>query len=144
LAKRGNKDSYVISNATWHVSTEQWWITVEPDSGTGNEMISVTVEAYALTGEALDLSRTGNITILDNEANSKTVTITQEGSAGISDNNVSGVLVYPNPFIDGFYVNSISRTTIVSVFDIWGRLILERNISGKDFIPADQWKMVYT
>jgi len=134
----GTKTVDVISNATWHVSTEQWWITVEPDSGTGNEMISVTVEAYALTGEALDLSRTGNITILDNEANSKTVTITQEGSAGISDNNVSGVLVYPNPFIDGFYVNSISRTTIVSVFDIWGRLILERNISGKEFIPADQ------
>lgn len=134
----GTKTVDVISNAIWHVSTEQWWIRVEPDSGIGNGIISVTVGAFALTGEAFDLSRTGNITILDVEANSKTVTITQEGSAGISDNKVSGVLVYPNPFIDGFYVNTINRSTIISIFDIGGRLILKGNISGKEYIPADQ------
>jgi len=134
----GTKTVDVISNATWHVSADQWWISFDPDSGKNNGSISVIVNAYILLGSATEMTRTGNITISLDKTTSKTIKLTQTGSVGIYENKIDGISVYPNPFSEGFYVNSISHTILVSIFDIGGRLIFKKNISGKEFIPAGQ------
>jgi hypothetical protein len=65
----------------------------------------------------------------------QTVVVTQYGKVSVLTNKLVNVKVYPNPFNDGFYVNSDHWNTIVIVFDIRGRKILSRVISETEYIP---------
>jgi hypothetical protein len=120
----------VTSNSTWLASSDQIWLTISPITEAGNSVLTLTAGANPTS-----LERSATITISAMGASSQTVTVKQTGWVGISDKNLVEISVYPNPFTEGFYVNSSGKTT-VSVFDIRGRLILNRYISGIEFISA--------
>jgi hypothetical protein len=127
----------ITSNSTWNISTDQAWITVNPSSCINNGSISVTVDAYILlSGNSDIITRTGSIIISDDKTTSKTVTVTQQGSSGFEENKNTGIMVFPNPFCEGFYVDGFNERTVVSLFAPDGRRIFRKEITSAEFIPA--------
>lgn len=70
--------------------------------------------------------------------NGKTVAVTQPTTVGIFGNELPGVLVYPNPFSDGFYVNPGNKSIVSSVSNLNGRTIIRKNVSSPEFIPTQE------
>jgi subtilisin family serine protease len=132
-ATDGSTATFTISsNADWAVLTNQLWLMANPTSGNGNGMVTLTATANPNN----DAFRSAIITVSISGVSSQTVEVTQAVAVNITEDEISGISVYPNPFKEGFYVNSNESVTIVSVFDIRGRLIFTRTISGNEFIPA--------
>ena len=50
--------------------------------------------------------------------------------------NETAINMYPNPTIDGFYINVSDDTTTLSIFDLGGRLVLTQKITGKTYIDV--------
>jgi len=50
--------------------------------------------------------------------------------------NETAINMYPNPTIDGFYINVSDDTTTLSIFDLEGRLVLTQKITGKTYIDV--------
>ena len=89
----------VTSSGEWTATASDNWITVTPDSGTGNA--SVTVKVTANTGEA----RTGTVTFQDKgKTLTKTFTVSQQGYLKPAE---TALVAAPDPF-DG---NKRSSTT---------------------------------
>ena len=82
--------------------------------------------------------RTASVTVSAAGTDPQSVLVTQAGLTGFSIINSAEIVVYPNPFNEGFYVHAGCSPSIVSVFDIRGKLILIRTVSGVEFIHADQ------
>jgi len=125
----------VASNTTWSALSDQTWLMVSPTLGTGNGTVTITAGANPLAAV-----REAIVTITATGAASQMVTVTQSARVGVLANHVEGISVFPNPFSDGFYVCSSGNATIVSVFDIRGRMIFTRKISGNEFIPSIQFE----
>jgi hypothetical protein len=54
---------------------------------------------------------------------------------GLLDNAIVTVLsLYPNPATEGFYVNVGEKTTLISISDLNGCLILAQQVTGKSYI----------
>ncbi len=121
----------ITSNTSWTVASGQSWLTVNPSSGSGNGTVTLRLEANPSSS-----ARTATISVTGTGATSQTVMVTQPGTVGILDHEQANVRVYPNPFSDGFYVDQIDGTTIVSVFAPDGRRIFRKEISSAEFIPA--------
>lgn len=64
----------ISSNTDWTVTDDVDWITVRPESGSGNETLTVSYSANMLA-----TTRSGTITISGTGVSSQTVTITQDG-----------------------------------------------------------------
>lgn len=75
-ANGGSQSVSVTSNTTWTVSESCDWITVSPTSGSNNGSFSVTASANTTT-----TARSCTITVSATGATSRTVTVTQEGTA---------------------------------------------------------------
>lgn len=131
----------ITSNSTWNISTDQLWIKVNPSSGINNGSISVTVDAYGLlSGNSDIITRMGSIIVSADKTTSKTVTVTQQGSSGFEENKIVGIMVFPNPFCEGFYVDGFNERTVVSLFALDGRRIFRKEISSAEFISAKDFK----
>jgi|GEM_PF-1956626 len=134
-ATGGDTTITITSNTSWTVVSDQNWLTVVPLSGSGNGTVTLTLDVNPSSS-----ARSATITVSGTGVTSQTVTVTQPGTVGVLDNELAKIRVYPNPFSDGFYVCSSGNATIVSVFDIRGRMIFTRKISGNEFIPSIQFE----
>jgi subtilisin family serine protease len=132
-ATEGSTASFnVSSNTTWSAISDQLWLTLNPGTSTGNGAVTITAKENPSTNE-----RTATITVSTTGADSKSVSVTQETKTAIVKETINKISVYPNPFTEGFYVNPGNRITTVSVYDIRGRLIFTRKISGVEYFTAD-------
>jgi hypothetical protein len=47
----------------------------------------------------------------------------------------SSLLMYPNPATDNIYISNIKeRGVIIKIYDISGRLVLEKKVSDKEYV----------
>ena len=72
-AAKGSTATFAIkANTSWSVSSNQTWLTVSPESGTGNDTITVTGAMNSLTSE-----RTALVTVSSTDVSSQIVTVIQ-------------------------------------------------------------------
>jgi len=50
------------------------------------------------------------------------------------------ISIYPNPIREGFYVNGINDTANISIVDYNGKIIVNRQIFEKEYIPTSNLK----
>ena len=77
LASGGTKTITITSSTTWTVTSDREWLTVSPDSGSGNGTIIVTAAK-----NELEAVRTGTITITTAAGRTKTFTVTIAAASG--------------------------------------------------------------
>jgi hypothetical protein len=134
-SSNGSSASFTVaSNISWAVASNQTWLTVSLATGTGNGTVTVTAEANPLA-----TTRSAGVTVSANGLTPRTVTVIQSINTGTNTENTGKLLIYPNPFTDGFYVNPGNSQSVLSIFDVNGRLVFSRKISGVEFIPARQF-----
>jgi hypothetical protein len=125
----------ISSNTTWSITSSQNWATISPESGTGDDSVTVVADANTSSTE-----RTALFTISAAGTDPKTVSVTQEAITGFEMVIDPDVIVYPNPFTDGFYVKSTSGELKVTIFDMKGVKIFNGVVSNNGFIPASKLK----
>ena len=123
----------ITSNTNWTILSDQDWLSVNPASGTGDSIITVTAQANPSAS-----ARTAIVTVSATGVDSRTITVTQEMGTGITEIETGKCAIYPNPFTNGFYVGNDHHTMIVSMYDIRGQLIFTRKVLGIEFIPTAQ------
>lgn len=71
-----------------------------------------------------------------------TVTISS-ASAGVDENLLPGVNIYPNPATEFISINAVNGVNVdaITVYDMMGKVVYINNISisGQDNIPAESW-----
>ena len=55
---------------------------------------------------------------------------------GLELNGPDRVSIYPNPASDNIYVSNLIETSILQVYDITGRLVIENKVSNKEYIDV--------
>jgi hypothetical protein len=120
----------ISSNVNWKVHSDQAWLSVYPEIGTGDE--TLTLRALA---NPLHTTRTATLTVSSPGVEFQTITVSQGTITGIEPlSNVNGLTIYPNPtsgvvklIFDYLppYENSLT------VIDINGRTVLKRPIENK-------------
>ncbi|HPS13511.1 MAG TPA: BACON domain-containing carbohydrate-binding protein, partial [Prolixibacteraceae bacterium] len=122
----------IQSNTTWNVASEEDWLTVDPQTGTGNDTLVFTAQA-----NPSDIDRPVYVEITAGEDQTRTILVVQmAGTVGnelIEDKPIS---VYPNPVAEGFRVEGIEGQTEVVVTDLSGRVYLKTVVNGNEYIPA--------
>ncbi|HNW52391.1 MAG TPA: BACON domain-containing carbohydrate-binding protein, partial [Prolixibacteraceae bacterium] len=130
-AMGGDTTITITSNTSWTVTSDQSWLSVTPVSGSGNGTVTLTATKNSTANE-----RNATITISAEGAVSHTVVISQAGTVGVLDDELAKIRVYPNPFSEGFYVETGNREATVSLFDLSGRMVLSEKITGTGYIET--------
>jgi hypothetical protein len=137
----GNQTIMVSSNTKWEAISDADWLTLNKEIGFGNDTIIISVvenplpeaRTATITLQPVDSNKSGSV---QNETESITITITQDGT--LTDSRLlseSSYTIYPNPTTDGIFVVPVKITpTKLIIHDIVGRLVLEKFISGKEYI----------
>ena len=55
----------------------------------------------------------------------------------ISDNEIQELLIYPNPASDYLTVESAVNINVLSIFDISGKTIMNKKLSGENYVTID-------
>jgi subtilisin family serine protease len=115
----------VTSNADWTINTGQSWLTANPATGTGNKSINLTAQANTLPN-----NRIATVTVSAAGTTPQTIQVTQSINTAIQAADAKQLLVYPNPFMDGIHVQGINTRAVLSLSDITGRVLLEKDLKG--------------
>jgi hypothetical protein len=73
-AAAGSSNVSIAANIAWVTISDKTWLTVSPSSGSGNNILSLIVQA-----NTSDISRTATVTVSAIGVTSQTITVTQEG-----------------------------------------------------------------
>ena len=119
-APAGGITSYhtVTSNIKWAISSSENWVTLSADSGLWNQNISLVIAPN------LGTARTAIVT-LTRGTYSATITINQDGTVGMDEENtVNEIQLYPNPNNGTFTLDANGHNlNSISVFDMSGKLL---------------------
>jgi len=55
-------------------------------------------------------------------------------SIGLELNGPDKVNIYPNPATDNIYISNLIEKSIIKIYDIQGKLVLENKISNKEYV----------
>jgi hypothetical protein len=123
----GTTDFTVTSNTDWTATSNSAWCTVTP-SGTGNGTITATY-----SDNTSGPPRMSTITVTVSGLAPQMVTVSQDGSTGVANNNVNILRVYPNPTTGILTVisgESTGKADDLTVMDITGRIIFSDVVSS--------------
>jgi hypothetical protein len=123
----------VTSNTNWSTSSNQSWLSVLPASGASTDSVTVTATSNPLT-----TIRMATVTVSAIGVTPQTVMVTQDLKTGTLIIPIEELSVYPNPFTDGFYINSGDKPSVISVYNLNGQLVFNTKIYRNEFIPAHQ------
>jgi plastocyanin len=116
----GTTNFSVVSNSSWTALSDTSWCIVTP-SGSGNGTITANYQANPTNAQ-----RTAMITVTVNGIPSQMVSVVQDGTVGVNDQNATSFTLYPNPVKDKLTITSGSSRAVegrISVFDLNGRQI---------------------
>ncbi len=130
-AMGGDTTITITSNTNWTVASDQSWLSANPVSGSGNGTVILTATKNSMANE-----RNAIVTVTAEGTTSQSITVTQPTIVGIPENELSDISIYPNPFSEGFNINTGNEIISLTIFDIRGRKILTRKAKGIEFIPA--------
>ena len=130
------------SNTNWTVTSDQQWLTVSSNSGTGDGLLTFTASENT-TGEAR--TATVTITFLNTKAPSITLTIIQDASTtGINDMKKNQNLVYPNPATNSLFLNSEVQDALISIYDSKGKMIVNKKANTSEINISNLRNGIYT
>ncbi|MCF8357488.1 MAG: T9SS type A sorting domain-containing protein [Prolixibacteraceae bacterium] len=132
-AENGSEATFdVTSNTTWSAASDQTWLTVNPETGTGNATVTLVAEENSTGSE-----RQANITVIAEGTEAQTIEVLQAPLTGFTQQHLNGIRVSPNPFYDGITVNPNQKNIQLSLYDLNGRLMLTQEISEKKHIKTE-------
>lgn len=117
----------ITTSGSWIVSSNDAWLTIDINSGSGNG--SLTVFAEENTG----IARTGSLTVTNGIIN-EVIVVNQNGINGINDFSADEKpLVFPNPARDMITILSPEYmiNAQIEIFSADGKLVIERFATGK-------------
>jgi M6 family metalloprotease-like protein len=130
----GSTTFQVTSNTTWNVVSDQTWCIPTP-SGTGNDIITATYSSNLSASP-----RIATLTVTVSGLNPINVTVTQEGTDGISEIADDDLLLMPNPN-DGLFSIKVKdgsdRVLTISIFDNTGKTVLSNVYKGNSRYEFD-------
>jgi len=135
-SKATTKKIFLATNAPWTIESDSPWLTISPSSGTGNDSITITVEANTTA-----VDRIANITVQSSEAVTlkasieKVIILSQAAGNKTGINGVDAQLltVYPNPATSYFSVNTDQESRI-ELYDVNSQLLQTTIVQGKETI----------
>jgi len=115
----GEKEIIVKSNITWNVSISSKsteWVTVSPDSGSGDG-------SFTLKAEKNDCNPVRNaIVTVSGGGITKTINVSQDACVSIENFLVGKLQIYPNPTTGELRIESDElKIENVEIFDVYGR-----------------------
>jgi hypothetical protein len=133
LSTEGSKVSIVItSNDTWTTSSNQIWLKVSPNTGTGNDTLLLTADANLSS-----LQRTAVVTVTSGDI-SATITVTQAASPKILTNTAGGLASALTPS----ELSSITDLTITGTMDATDFKTLRDNMPKLENLDISTVKIV--
>ena len=122
----------IKSSVAWTATSDQKWLKLSPVSGSGNA--TVTLRAGVNSSRE---TRNATITITGSGVSSKTITVIQQaGAVGITSQMEENIRIFPNPAKDGFSISGLKDQATICITDLNGRLLLTKQISGRETIPV--------
>jgi plastocyanin len=132
-APAGTTDFTVTSNTDWTATCNSTWCTVTP-SGTGNGTLTATYTDNS------GVPRMATITVMVTGITPQMVTVSQDGTTGITMNNASTLRVYPNPTTGMITVvtgESAGKVDDLTVMDITGKTIYSNVVGSSQQYSVD-------
>jgi photosystem II stability/assembly factor-like uncharacterized protein len=130
----------IESNTDWTASSNQTWLTASSSSGIGNSTITLTAAANPNAA-----SRTATITVTGTGITNQTITVTQQGiTTGISTLAEKDFAIYPNPVSTILYFSSKTENILISIFDIYGKLVVNKQVEGDQIDVSKLRNGIYT
>jgi hypothetical protein len=138
LNKEENSSNTIIvsSNISWTAVSNEPWLTLNPMNGINNGIITLTATKNSSTEE-----RSAIVTISGLNVDKQSVIVTQE--PGVSSNyspELELIMLFPNPVDDILKITGIKAESDIMIYDLNGKVILERKISKDEIIPTNSWK----
>jgi hypothetical protein len=118
------------SNRSWSIINPASWLTITPSNGTGNQFLSLNIQANTGGARSADIVVTAGAT-------NKFLHIEQDGVTGINEvSMVKNIKVYPNPSsglitIDFNYIFGYKN---ISIIDITGKVIRKLETENKELL----------
>jgi len=129
----------ITSLPDWSASSDQTWLTVSSNSGIGDATIILTAAANPGTA-----SRTATITVTGIGVATHTITVTQNGiTTGLSTISEKEFVIYPNPASTVLCFNSKAENVKISIFDLNGKLVLNKQMNSNQINISDLPKGFY-
>jgi hypothetical protein len=130
----GTTNFTVNSNSNWTVVSDQTWCLPTP-SGSGNGTIAANYSQNPSSA-----SRLATLTITVSGVPPSLVTITQDGTVGISEISASDIILMPNPNNGLFSIkgkNLETQKLTITISDNSGRTILSKEYNGSNSYEFD-------
>lgn len=121
----GASDTFkIITNTTWSVSGSETWLTLNPQSGSGDN----TVTATAKWNPTINI-RNATVIVSGTGATSQMLTVLQDGgNAGIGNVDHNKIIIYPNPARNILVVEGADYGTNISVINLQGIVLLSKTL----------------
>lgn len=130
----------ITSNISWTAVSNQTWLTVSNVSGSGNATITLTA-----TANPTPATRIAIVTVSGTGVTAQTITVIQDGgTTGIIDLTEKDYAIYPNPTSNILYFNSKVDKTLISIFDLNGKMVLRKQINDNQINISNFPNGVYT
>ncbi len=130
----------ITSNIGWNVSSDQPWLLADSVTGSNNGTIVLTA-----TENPSASPRSAIITVSGNDLAAQIITITQKGgSTGLSDIDNTTIKIYPNPANASLFIKGITNNAWMSIYDIGGKMILNKQITDKKIDVSNFKNGIYT
>jgi hypothetical protein len=108
----------VTSNIKWEISSSESWVSLNADSGAFSTNVVLQIAANTGTPRTATITLTGGSLV-------ETIVVNQDGTVGITENNMEVISLYPNPNNGNFTINFNGNTDVqkVSILDVTGKQI---------------------
>jgi len=130
----GKTNFSVASNSSWTAVSNVSWCTVTP-SGTGN----ATIDAVYEENTGLN-PRTAIITVTVNGITPVLVTVSQEGTVGITEKMKNNIVLYPNPNKGKFIIGTNDHDMLMMDLDVMtldGKVVFSNGYKGQNSYSID-------
>ena len=139
----------IVSSTSWTVTCDQDWVSISGSkglgettlTGSGNATISITASANPTSSKRTALVRVSGTGVSD-----QIITIEQEGiTTGIKDKRIEeGIFIYPNPVSDNLYFKTGWDEVKISIFDMNGKLVLNKQLKDNYINISKLQSGIYT
>ena len=114
----------ITSNISWSITSSEDWLTSNTENGNGNGTITLIAQANPTTSSRLAEIKVSGDGIVD-----QIITVIQDaGIVGIDVISNSLISIYPNPAHTILFVKGIDQNSMISIFDLRGRMLINHQI----------------
>lgn len=126
----------VICSNEWSVTSDADWLIKTKEAG----RIHISIPSNP-TG----VKRSGILTVSSAGLADQTITITQDaGITAIDETENPEIVIFPNPATTMLYIKGINHDVKVSVFDLYGKMVIQKNCIDHLIDISDLCNGIYT